>query len=147
MPSRAFIPPNARRATGGKPGQKELFPSTRPDLPPSFAMDIIATDPVSLPLHRSCKALNAYEQYTSPAYETRTGRNCFPLSFSDLAAGELPEGAAPDEKGVVWDTIICSFALHLVPTPSELWALLYELSGKARWLLVVAPHKKPEVSL
>jgi len=42
--------------------------------------------------------------------------------------------------------MICSFALHLVLTPSELFALLYEMSGRATWLIVVAPHKKPEVS-
>jgi hypothetical protein len=46
---------------------------------------------------------------------------------------------------VVYDLVICSFALHLLTEPSELFALLYELSTKCRWLAVVAPHKKPEV--
>lgn len=42
------------------------------------------------------------------------------------------------------DMVICSFALHLI-TPSELFALLWQLSTKAKWLIVLAPHKKPEV--
>lgn len=40
--------------------------------------------------------------------------------------------------------IVCSFALHLVPV-QELFPLCYELSTKTRWLVVLAPHKKPEV--
>ena len=46
----------------------------------------------------------------------------------------------------VWDITICSFALHLVPSAGELFNLLYELSSKTEWLIVIAPHKKPEVS-
>jgi hypothetical protein len=41
--------------------------------------------------------------------------------------------------------VICSFALHLIDNPSELFALLWELSTKSRWLVILAPHKKPEV--
>lgn len=41
--------------------------------------------------------------------------------------------------------VICSFALHLIESPSELFALLWELSTKSRWLIILAPHKKPEV--
>ncbi|KAG6887252.1 hypothetical protein C0992_013152 [Termitomyces sp. T32_za158] len=29
--------------------------------------------------------------------------------------------------------------------PSELFSLLWELSSKARWLVILAPHKKPEI--
>ena len=43
------------------------------------------------------------------------------------------------------DMVICSFALHLVETPSQLFSLLSELSQKTRWLIIVAPHKKPDV--
>jgi hypothetical protein len=61
---------------------------------------------------------------------------------------------------------VCSFALHLIESPSELFALLWELrcvahiistciqirrltntSTKCRWLVVLAPHKKPEVHI
>jgi cell division inhibitor SulA len=41
--------------------------------------------------------------------------------------------------------VVCSFALHLVPE-SEMFPLCWELSTKVRWLVVIAPHKKPEVS-
>lgn len=57
-----------------------------------------------------------------------------------------PETQVPTDGGPTWDLIICSFALHLVPTPSELFSLMYELSNKAAWFVVIAPHKKPEVS-
>jgi hypothetical protein len=40
--SRAFIPPNARRAAQSR----TLFASTPPTLPQSFHLDIVATDPV-----------------------------------------------------------------------------------------------------
>jgi hypothetical protein len=43
------------------------------------------------------------------------------------------------------DMVICSFALHLIETPSQLFSLLWELSQKARWLVIIAPHKKPDV--
>lgn len=42
------------------------------------------------------------------------------------------------------DIVICSFALHLIESPSELFSLLWELSTKVKWLVVLAPHKKPE---
>ena len=45
------------------------------------------------------------------------------------------------------DMVICSFALHLINDISELFALLWELSTKFRWLVIIAPHKKPEVSV
>ncbi|KAL9711129.1 hypothetical protein Ac2012v2_005669 [Leucoagaricus gongylophorus] len=35
------------------------------------------------------------------------------------------------------EMIVCSFALHLIETPSELFTLLYGLSHRARWLLMV----------
>jgi hypothetical protein len=83
-------------------------------------------------------------QYTSPAYSARTSRTCHPLSFSDLADGQLPS-QSDSEDVIIYDLIICSFALHLLTEPSELFALLYELSTKCRWLAVIAPHKKPEI--
>ena len=84
-------------------------------------------------------------QFTKPAYEDRTKRTCHALSFSDLASGSIPPDLSADPAGVVWDLIICSFALHLVPE-GEMFPLCWELSTKALWLVVIAPHKKPEVS-
>jgi hypothetical protein len=87
----------------------------------------------------------ADSQYTSPAYSARTSRTCHALSFSDLADGQIPPQTSTRVDGTIYDLIICSFALHLLTEPSELFALLYELSTKCRWLAVVAPHKKPEI--
>jgi hypothetical protein len=41
---------------------------------------------------------------------------------------------------------VCSFALHLAD-PSVLFSLLYSLSTRSKWLIVLAPHKKPEVEV
>ncbi|KAJ8080819.1 hypothetical protein PM082_017654 [Marasmius tenuissimus] len=57
-----------------------------------------------------------------------------------------PETEVPDSSdGPKIEMVVCSFALHLVESPSELFSLLWELSTKARWLVVLAPHKKPEI--
>ncbi|WVO14230.1 hypothetical protein L204_101862 [Cryptococcus depauperatus] len=140
QPSRpAFIPQNIRKpmvpsqmnqSTRNKNGGSGMLPRR---LPERFKIDIVATDP-----------------YTSSAYTGRTGRSCYPMSFTELAQGQLPPAALDEDnsnnpEAPIWDIIICSFALHLVTNPSELFALLYELSGKAKWLIVVAPHKKPEI--
>ena len=114
-------------------------------------------------------------QFTAEAYTTRTGRPCSPLYFQDIASGSLPEllmaphptqpepehSASGQGSGKVdnkedaepnpgsfstMDMIICSFALHLLEDSSQVWALLSELSWKATWLIVLEPHKKPEVS-
>ncbi|KAG8742513.1 hypothetical protein FRC10_001347 [Ceratobasidium sp. 414] len=45
----------------------------------------------------------------------------------------------------LYDLVICSFALHLVTSPGALFALLSTLSYGARWLVVLEPHKKPEI--
>ncbi|KAG5341124.1 hypothetical protein C0989_011347 [Termitomyces sp. Mn162] len=70
----------------------------------------------------------------------------------DIAEGALPPPSTDElthetspEPYPVIDIIICSFALHLVENPSELFSLLWELSSKARWLVILAPHKKPEI--
>lgn len=51
-----------------------------------------------------------------------------------------------EEEKELYDLVIVSFALHLVETSSELWALLTELKKISKWLCVIAPHKKPDVS-
>ncbi|KAG6854678.1 hypothetical protein C0991_003327 [Blastosporella zonata] len=77
---------------------------------------------------------------------------CSSLSFKDIAEGALPPLStdtpttdSPTATYPIVDLIICSFALHLVESPSELFSLLWELSSKARWLVILAPHKKPEI--
>jgi len=110
----------------------------------------------------------AADPYTSEAFKQRTGLPCDTLSFKDVAEGALPSSvtdlfslssadmhaaekntldaissASEDDHKI--EMVICSFALHLVESSSELFSLLWELSTKARWLVVIAPHKKPEI--
>lgn len=108
-------------------------------------------------------------KYTADAFTARMGLPCASLSFADIAQGSLPTETytlpipslrspgtsaplvpptAKDEDSqseVAVEMVICSFALHLIESPSELFSLLWELSTKCRWLVVLAPHKKPEV--
>jgi len=83
------------------------------------------------------------------------------MSFCDIAEGHLPLVASALQpcltsscKDMLYEAVsptsplemtVCSFALHLIETPSEIFSLLWELSTKSRWLVVLAPHKKPEV--
>jgi len=135
-------------------------PRARAIAPPFLGLD--APTPVIL----------ASDPYTVEAFKERTSLSCAPLSFSDIAEGKLPhpnkfkgkrderspvctlsatnlpslqeEDVAETEPQIL-EMVICSFALHLVESPSELFALLWELSTKSRWLIVTAPHKKPEL--
>lgn len=107
----------------GKRKQRQAAAAEVRATPSVPSLNIIATDP-----------------YTAPAYAARTGMVCHLLSFSDLAAGTFPPGSPP-----VFDLIICSFALHLLTDPSQLWALLSVLSERGRLLVVLAPHKKPDI--
>jgi cell division inhibitor SulA len=85
------------------------------------------------------------------------------MSFKDISEGALPplasgasstpgsqESESLDDSRppqLIIEMVICSFALHLVENSSQLFSLLWELSLKSRWLVVLAPHKKPEVSV
>lgn len=126
-----FIPPS--RTPSERPVVRPNRPAASPAIPEP-ELSIVAADP-----------------FTSPAYRARVGLPCLELSFSDVAAGklpapgstELPEGS--DGEIELYDIVVISFALHLVESSSELWALLAELGKRARWLVITAPHKKPEV--
>ncbi|KDQ62202.1 hypothetical protein JAAARDRAFT_30103 [Jaapia argillacea MUCL 33604] len=126
------------------------FPKRNPHLasPPALNIELV-------PVPR----IVASDPYTVQAFSDRTSLPCSPLSFRDIAAGDLPttiskvpglevKSSSPtlgDTRTFFLEMIVCSFALHLVPNPSELFALLWELSTKARWMVVLAPHKKPEI--
>lgn len=89
--------------------------------------------------------------------------SCSPLLFEEIAEGVLPTTSAicsselpgkeprantfeSNSESQFLEMVICSFALHLIETPSQLFSLLWELSTKSKWLVVLAPHKKPEVN-
>ncbi|KAH9891721.1 hypothetical protein C8Q73DRAFT_85284 [Cubamyces lactineus] len=142
-----------KRARPNSSAKARVPPPIAPDMPVPC---ILAADP-----------------YTAQAFHTRTGLYCHPLSFRDIAEGKLPEIASkpvgapksnnssvtpspessmrghghspPANESQVIEMVICSFALHLIEKPSELFALLWELSTKARWLVILAPHKRPEI--
>ncbi|KAJ9108776.1 hypothetical protein QFC21_000096 [Naganishia friedmannii] len=87
--------------------------------------------------------ITATDPFTVEAYEERTSAPCLPLSFQDVAEGKLPLPIQGSQRK--YDLAICSFALHLVGDHSEMFSLLDELSRQAKWLVVLAPHKKPEI--
>ncbi|KAF8798843.1 hypothetical protein BYT27DRAFT_7202557 [Phlegmacium glaucopus] len=104
----------------------------------------------------------AADPFTAVAYKQRTSYTCAKLSFSDIAEGALPilsvdistgsvqklipqEDNEQTERHHIIEMVVCSFALHLLEDASSLFSLLWELSSKARWLVVLAPHKKPEI--
>jgi hypothetical protein len=107
--------------------------------------------------------VTACDPYTSEAYKARTGLPCETYSFKDVSLGQFPTYAqsafpAPvvkeqldveeetlQHKPMHYDMVICSFALHLLESPSEIWALLTALSPQAKWFVILEPHKKPEV--
>ena len=83
-----------------------------------------------------CDWIDAIDPYTYEAYAARTGRTAERLTFEELAAGAL--------AGRRYRTIVCSFALHLVE-PSRLPALMLQLSLVSETLLVLTPHKRPDI--
>ncbi|GAA5906099.1 hypothetical protein JCM6882_003558 [Rhodosporidiobolus microsporus] len=141
-----FIPPSRQ------PSSPAPFPSRAVVRPPPRT-----GGPSALP--RPDLSITAADPFTAPAYKQRTGGECLELSFADVAAGGLPpppasasEGGEGGEKegaegeaAEPYDLVVISFALHLVESSSELWALLAELGKRARWLCVTAPHKKPDI--
>ena len=81
-------------------------------------------------------AIEGVDPYTYAAYAERTGRAAERLTFEQIAAGAL--------AGRHYDTIVCSFALHLVE-PSRLPALVLQISLVADHLLILTPHKRPAI--
>jgi SAM-dependent methyltransferase len=79
-------------------------------------------------------AIDGIDPYTYAAYAERTGAAAEQLTFEQIAAGAL--------AGRRYDTIVCSFALHLVER-SRLPALALQLSLIADRLLILTPHKRP----
>lgn len=75
------------------------------------------------------------DPFTGDAYLARTGQPCEALSFQDIAA------TFEDRN---YSCIVCSFALHLLDE-SYLPATLAALARWSTTLLVLTPHKRPEL--
>jgi len=80
--------------------------------------------------------LSGIDPYTGPAYAARTGLEAAALSFSDIADGRLEGGR--------FDYIFCSFAL-LLAEPSRLPVLCHRLAEAGGHMVVLTPHKRPEI--
>lgn len=77
------------------------------------------------------------EPFLKDLYQINTNKPCFEFSFEDISKGLLKSQ---------YDTIICSYAMHLVPA-SYLPNLLFNLSLITSHLVILSPHKRPEINL
>jgi len=82
------------------------------------------------------KNVEGCDPYTNLEYTKRTGFKAYNHNFLYLSNREL------NRK---YKYVICSFALHLCP-PSLLPKVLYNLSQVAEKLIIISPHKKPEIN-
>lgn len=73
------------------------------------------------------------DPYFADIYTRNLNKECFELSFQDIAKKGLPES---------FKTIVCSYALHLCP-PSYFNTLLYQLASKCEILIIISPSKYP----
>lgn len=126
-------------------------------------------------LSRLLVALLPYLQSTIPPFNTRLPNQVpppLPLTFSQVGLGRLPfptcfTPSEPLNPFPKFDFVVCSFGLHLVGAfeqrrdgvrtygavkveekkkmDSELFSLLWELSGRADWLVVLNTGKKPAI--
>ncbi|MDJ1168041.1 methyltransferase domain-containing protein [Roseofilum sp. BLCC_M154] len=80
--------------------------------------------------------IEGIDPYTQQAYLGRTGQVAEGFRFEEI------------EQGVLWGReyglIVCSFALHLVER-SRLPTLVYQLSWIGDRLMVITPHKRPDI--
>ncbi len=87
--------------------------------------------------------IDASDPYTAQAYMSIYQKPCFPWSFVEITQGCI-KAEKESNQNKPYDCVICSFALHLCPT-DLLNHVLYQLSLCADYLLILTPHKKPEI--
>lgn len=80
--------------------------------------------------------IDACDPYTAEAFQARVGRPIEPWSFTDIADGAL--------VGRAYSAVVCSYALHLCE-PSWLPKVCHALALAAPALIIVTPHKRPEI--
>jgi SAM-dependent methyltransferase len=76
------------------------------------------------------------DPFTFEAFQKRTGLEAEQFSFEDIADGVL--------EGRRFSLIVCSFALHLVEV-SRLPTVAFQLAQVAETLLILTPHKRPNL--
>ena len=92
---------------------------------------------ITMPLINMGANVTGIDPYTTEAYNHRTGLQAECLNFQQIATGAL--------TGRSYSLIVCSYAMHLAER-SVLPMLCYNLSMIAPYLLILTPHKKPEIS-
>jgi SAM-dependent methyltransferase len=80
--------------------------------------------------------IDGIDPYTGAAYLARTGEEAEKFDFEQIAGGAL--------EGRRYSLTVCSFGLHLIEV-SWLPSLLARLGELSTRLLVVTPHKRPEI--
>ncbi len=82
------------------------------------------------------KQIDGIDPFTGEAYRARTGQQAETFNFEQIAAGVL--------AGRRYSLIVCSFAMHLI---EESWlpSLLFQLGEISDSLLILTPHKRPEL--
>ncbi len=81
------------------------------------------------------KNLEGCDPYTFELYEKKTGIPCLRYSFKDVVKNGISGQ---------YSLIISSFALHLCPL-KELFPLTWNLFQATPTLVVITPHKRPEL--
>lgn len=81
------------------------------------------------------KEILGFDPYTYELYEKNTHKRCIIGDFDTILSGGL--------NVYRFDTIICSFALHLCEE-SKLSYVLWQLSLICDKLVIITPHKRPE---
>ncbi|MEQ1508688.1 MAG: class I SAM-dependent methyltransferase [Myxococcota bacterium] len=120
-------------------GVRRVVAAHAPHLGPGRILDLACgSGEVTLALRElgvAPDAIDGADPYTGAAYRARTGRDALPWTFADL----------PDQLGDrVYAACVCSMALHLCPT-SRLPSVLFAVARAARVLVVISPHKRPEI--
>jgi hypothetical protein len=75
------------------------------------------------------------DPYTADLYRKNTGLPCEPWSFDDVVRFGIAGR---------YSAVVCSFALHLC-APRQLFSVAWNLLQAAPLLVVLTPHKRPEL--
>jgi SAM-dependent methyltransferase len=80
--------------------------------------------------------IDGVDPFTGEAFRARTGQQAEAFNFEQIAEGVLAERR--------YSLIVCSFAMHLI---EESWlpTLLFRLGEISDCLLILTPHKRPEL--
>lgn len=84
--------------------------------------------------------ITGIDPFTAEAYKTRTNLVAHGYSFESIANGALLD----NQPVFAFDVIVCSFAMHLC-APSRLPLLCMQLSRISTLMVILTPHKRPEI--